>query len=309
MRAVPAPLVSIVVPVRRTTPEYVGECLESVARQTAVEACELVVVDNASGSSYARELDRIVAQVDDAVPTRRVARKRPGGPGDARAAGADASSGDYIFFLDSDDIIEPRMVEAVRPALEGGCAMAYTNEARVEADGRTLISVRDKRPYAALHAAYAGTPHDPMIHCTFVVHTAFTRRDVLEAIGGPRTDLPYGDEMDRPIRVAEVASPDALVLVPETLYYWRQNPLSLIHQEGEWARKIVPSTERIVLEGAQRRGVDVVRAARLGRARPSDLTHYALFGADGRQLRVPYFDYEELSLRSSPDGAAATAAS
>ena len=65
--------------------------------------------------------------------------------------------------------------------------------------------------------------------------------------------------------------------------------------------------ERVVLEGAQRRGIDVVRAARLGRAKPSDITHYALFDAHGEQLRAPYVDYDELSLRSAaltgPDAA------
>src|SRR5205823_6467221 len=92
------------------------------------------------------------------------------------------------------------------------------------------------------------------------------------------------------------ASPEGLVHVPETLYMWRRNPHSIVHQPAAWER-VVRCIERIVLEGAQRRQIEVVRAVRLGRARPSDLTHYALYDSRGEQLRAPYVDYEELSLR------------
>ena len=174
--------------------------------------------------------------------------------------------------------------------------MAFTDEARVSANARKVISVRDKRAYAALLREHAGTPFDPLVHATFVVHGQFVRREELEAIGGPRTDVEYGDEMDTPIRIAEVAGPEGLVHVPETLYLYRRNPRSVVHQPDEW-KLIVRCNERIVLEGAQRRGIDVARAVRLGRAKPFDITHYALFDASGGQLRAPYVDYDELSLR------------
>jgi len=221
---------------------------------------------------------------------------RPSWPGGARAAGFEASTGRYVHFLDSDDLLEPETVERVTPLLQTGCALAFTDEARVSANAQKVISVRDKRAYAALLREHAGTPFDPLVHATFVVHGQFVRRVELQAIGGPRTDVEYGDEMDTPIRIAEVAGPEGLVHVPETLYLYRRNPRSVVHQPDEW-KLIVRCNERIVLEGAQRRGIDVARAVRLGRAKPFDITHYALFDASGRQLRAPYVDYDELSLR------------
>jgi hypothetical protein len=306
--AVSPPLISIVVPVRRTHLPYLEACLRSVARQTAVRSCELVVVDDASGRAYAKDLDRAVSIVDGVVATERVTLPRRCGPGGARAAGAEVSRGRYLLFLDSDDLLDPRMVEAVTPALDAGAAMAYTNEARVTADGGTVITVRDKRPYAALLETHAGSPFDPMVHATFVCHGQVIRRGELEAIGGPRTDLEYGDEMDRPIRVAEISGPAGLTLVPETLYLYRRNPASIVHQPAEW-EVVVSCIERIVAEGAQRRGLDVARAVRLGRAKPSDLTHYGLYDARGKQLRAPYVDYDELSLRPPTGADPSTAAS
>ena len=300
------PLVSVVVPVRRTHLAYVKACLESVSAQTAADSCELVVVDDASGRSYAKGLDRVLSQFDSAVAVRRVALARRGGPGAARSAGAETSTGRFVHFLDSDDFLDPHMIETVTPLLEAGCALAYTGEARVSTSGRKVISVRDKRSYAALLREHAGTRFDPLVHATFVCHGQVVRRAELDAVGGPRTDVEYGDEMDLPMRIAEIAGPEALVLAPETLYLYRRNPRSIVHQPAEWKRA-VRNIERIVAEGAQRRGIDVVRAVRLGRAKATDVAHYALFDASGEQLRAPYVDYDELGLRSpaltAPDAA------
>lgn len=300
------PLVSVVVPVYRTDIALLEACLDSVSAQTAAESCELVVVDDASGRSYAKDLDRVLSRIDGSVALRRVALPRRVRPGGARAAGFEASSGRYVHLLDSDDLLAPEAIETVAPFLRAGCAMAFTDEARVSEDAREVISVRDKSAYTALHREHAGTPFDPFVHATFVVHGQFVRRDELEAIGGPRTDVAYGDEMDTPIRVAELAGPQGIAHVPGTLYMYRRNPRSVVHQAREW-ELIVRCNERIVLEGAQRRGIDVVRAERLGRAKPFDITHYALFDGRGRQLRAPYVDYDELSLRSfaatEPDAA------
>jgi glycosyltransferase involved in cell wall biosynthesis len=290
------PLVSVVVPVHRTHIALLEACLGSVSAQTAAESCELVVVDDASGRSYAKALDRVLSRFDRAVPLRRLALARRARPGGARAAGFEASTGRYVHLLDSDDLLAPEMIEKVTPLLQAGCAMAFTDEARVSANARKVISVREKGAYAALLREHAGTPFDPLIHATFVVHGQFVRREELEAIGGPRTDVEYGDEMDTPIRIAEIAGPEGVAHVPETLYLYRRNPRSVVHQPDEW-KLIVRCIERIVLEGAQRRGIDVARAVRLGRAKPFDITHYGLFDASGRQLRAPYVDYDELSLR------------
>lgn len=284
------------VPVRLTPRPYLDACLDSVAAQTAVAECELVLADDASGRAYSKEIDDALRRVDGALDIKGVTLAEQGGPAVARTAGVEASSGRYVLFLDSDDVLDERMVEAVLPALRAGCAMAYTNEERVSADGTETLVVRDKRPYADLLARHAGTELDPMVHATFVCHGQVVLRSVLDAVSGPRTDVEFGDEMDLPIRVAEHAGADGLVLVPETLYRYRRHAASIVNDPAAWER-VVASIERIVLEGAQRRGLDVVRAQRLGRAeRPADVAHYALYDGAGRRLSVPWFDYDELAL-------------
>ena len=284
------------VPVRLTHRPYLDACLASVAAQTAATDCELVVADDASGRAYAKEIDHAVGRVEGALDVKRVTLARQGGPAGARAAGVEASSGRYVLFLDSDDVLDVRMIEAVMPALHRGCSMAYTNEARVSADGGETLVWRDKRAYADLLARHAGTEFDPLIHATFVCHGQVVLRSVLDAVGGLRRDVEFGDEMDLPIRVAEHSGAEGLVLVPETLYRYRRHPASVVHDPAAWER-VVACVERIVLEGAQRRGVGAVRAQRIGRAeRPADVAHYALFDGAGRRMSAPWFDYDELRL-------------
>ena len=84
---------------------YVDETLASIEAQDH-EAVEVVIVDDGSRSQAAcAKLDDILA-APRRFPTR-VLRKTNGGLADARNAGAKAACGDYLYFLDADDVIHP----------------------------------------------------------------------------------------------------------------------------------------------------------------------------------------------------------
>ncbi len=94
------PRVSLIVPVFNTAP-FLRECLESVLAQTFPD-WELVCVDDGS----ADESPRILAEYS-ARDERIVAMRQPNsGQGAARNAGLDRSRGEYVLFLDSDDLLD-----------------------------------------------------------------------------------------------------------------------------------------------------------------------------------------------------------
>ncbi|WP_298491253.1 glycosyltransferase [uncultured Maritimibacter sp.] len=101
-RRVPSqrPKVSIIVPVHNVEP-WVGACLESILSQS-LEDFEVVVVDDAS-TDRSKELVRSYLARDDRI--RLVELEQNVGLGFARNAGIKASQGEYIFFLDSDDLL------------------------------------------------------------------------------------------------------------------------------------------------------------------------------------------------------------
>jgi glycosyltransferase involved in cell wall biosynthesis len=102
--------VSVIVPCYNIA-DYIDECVESVLRQSFT-AIEVVLVDDGSNDGTSDRLDAWLG-LDDRVT---LIRQPNGGLGAARNAGVAAASGQYLFFLDGDDVLPDdaieRMVEA-----------------------------------------------------------------------------------------------------------------------------------------------------------------------------------------------------
>lgn len=97
------PLISIIIPVYNVK-EYLEKCIQSVVLQT-YKNLEIILVDDGSADGSGAVCDEF-AQRDSRI---KVIHKENGGLSDARNAGLDIASGDYIGFVDSDDYIHPDM--------------------------------------------------------------------------------------------------------------------------------------------------------------------------------------------------------
>lgn len=95
------PTVSAVIPAYNAE-RFISGAIQSVLAQTC-KIAEIIVVDDGSK-------DR-TAEVAAAFPEVRVLRQPNAGPGAARNAGIHAASGEWIAFLDSDDLWVPRKTE------------------------------------------------------------------------------------------------------------------------------------------------------------------------------------------------------
>ena len=133
-------LVSVIVPVFNRE-RMLLEAVACVEAQTYPRV-ELILVDDGSTDGTGALCDRLVAERPQ---TRRAIHQPNAGPGAAREAGRRAARGEYIQYLDSDDWLEPRKLEAQVAALEGdgGAGVCYcrTRERHVDeppADRPTL---------------------------------------------------------------------------------------------------------------------------------------------------------------------------
>lgn len=97
------PLISVIVPIYNVE-KYLVKCVDSILAQTYQEL-EVILVDDGSPDNCGQICDEY-AQRD---PRIRVIHKPNGGLSDARNAGLEICTGDYIGFVDSDDWIEPQM--------------------------------------------------------------------------------------------------------------------------------------------------------------------------------------------------------
>lgn len=91
------PLFSIIVPVYNVAP-YLAQCIESVLQQT-YSNYELILVDDGSTDQSGEICDSY-----QHLPQVRVLHKPNGGLSDARNYGTQLATGEYILFLDADDL-------------------------------------------------------------------------------------------------------------------------------------------------------------------------------------------------------------
>lgn len=105
-------LVSVIIPAYNIE-KYIGRCLDSVLAQT-YENLEIIVVDDGSSDDTGKILDDY-EEKDSRI---KVIHKENGGVSSARNKGLDMAAGDYIGFVDGDDLIAPEMYETLVNLLE-----------------------------------------------------------------------------------------------------------------------------------------------------------------------------------------------
>ena len=93
------PKISIIVPVYNVE-EYITECIDSILSQTYKD-CELILVDDGSSDNSGKICDEYALK-DNRI---KVIHKENGGLSSARNAGLDIAKGEYITFIDSDDVL------------------------------------------------------------------------------------------------------------------------------------------------------------------------------------------------------------
>ena len=119
--------VSVIVPVYKVE-KYLKKCIDSILNQTYRDL-EVILVDDGSPDQCGAICDRY-GREDSRV---HVIHKENGGLSDARNTGVECASGEYILFVDSDDYIDPELVEkTVKAAEKTGCDLVMFDYIREE---------------------------------------------------------------------------------------------------------------------------------------------------------------------------------
>lgn len=119
------PLLSVVVPFYGVE-DYIGDCLESIARQS-YRNIEVVLVDDGSPDG-SRAIADTYAERD---PRFRIVEQPNAGIGEARNTGVRNVEGDYFMFVDSDDMIPRTALEQLVSTVENsGSSFVLSNAKR-----------------------------------------------------------------------------------------------------------------------------------------------------------------------------------
>ncbi|MGN0524118.1 MAG: glycosyltransferase family 2 protein [Eubacterium sp.] len=105
-------MISIIVPIYKVE-KFIKKCVDSIIAQT-YKNIEIILVDDGSPDNCPAICDEYAKQ-DSRI---KVVHKENGGLISARKAGLQASSGEYVCFVDGDDWIEADMYERIADSIE-----------------------------------------------------------------------------------------------------------------------------------------------------------------------------------------------
>ena len=171
-------MISIIIPVYNRE-QYIEECIRSIQAQT-YKNYEIILIDDGS-TDNTLAICRGLAQQDPAI---RILEGAHAGVSAARNIGLDEVQGNYVFFLDSDDVLHPRALEILVAGLKETDA-TISATARIDIADRHWSQVYDHMeknpdPFGTTYQTFKET-----------LEAAFRTASPLGIIGGVmmRTDL------------------------------------------------------------------------------------------------------------------------
>lgn len=221
--------VSVIIPSYNRA-HLIGETIESVLRQTFSDL-ELIVVDDGSTDNTAE----IVRAYDG--PIRYVFQNNQG-RSRARNAGYNLSQGEYVCFLDSDDVLAPQMLEQLVALLDSNdeLGFAYSDYQFVDQSGALL----PKPEVFRAHPLQRGNIFRHLLYFDFIPpSTVLARSSSIEDAGLFEPSLEPAEDLDWLLRMSRRCATD---YVAEPLCSFRK------HEGSTSTTAIHESAVRVILK-------------------------------------------------------------
>lgn len=216
------PSVSVVIPCYNAA-AYIGATIDSVLAQDYPDL-EIIVVDDGSR-------DDSVALVRAQYPMVRIERQVNAGVAAARNRGLALAGGDWVAFVDADDIWLPGKLAAqfALMAATPGCRMSYTawhvwHCLEPRPDPALLAQLERDAGSARWRGASGWIYPQLLLDCVVWTSTVLAERALFQELGGFDTGLRIGEDYDLWLRASRV-TPIVRVAAPYALY--RMHPASI----------------------------------------------------------------------------------
>ena len=225
------PLVSVIIPTHNRAP-MLGEAINSVLKQTFRDF-ELIIVDDGS-------TDNSKAVVQTTAPTAKYIYQENKGVSAARNAGIQLAQGNYLAFLDSDDLWKKNKlsIQMQQILADPVIKICYTNEVWFR-NGRHLNQKKK-------HQKYSGWILEKMLTlCLISASSVVIAREVFQTVGLFDEHLIVCEDYDLWLRIA-VRYP--VTFIDQTLIIKRGgHPDQLSHRYWGMDRFRVKALEKLLL--------------------------------------------------------------
>lgn len=218
------PLVSILIPLYNKA-DWIEATLRSALAQT-YDQIEILVIDDGSTDGS----NDVALAIDD--PRMRIVVRENRGANVTRNELLTLAQGVFVQFLDADDLLAPRKIEAQVEDLLAGASVSICG---VERDGLTMPEVHDGGNVDARLLVHHGLP----------IHAPLHRKEAVVAVGGWASSLPAAQEWDLHCRLFLAGWWDRAAMRAEVLAAWTVVPGSVSSAETVVYRAKVASITAI----------------------------------------------------------------
>jgi O-antigen biosynthesis protein len=205
------PLISVITPVFDTPVQRLEEAIESVLAQ-AYENWELVLIDDGSSDADLLRALRLLAARDRRIILKSLGKHE--GISAASNRGLALARGEWVTFLDHDDVLEPDALFQI------------VNLLQTHADADLIYSDEDKLGEDGFEAPLFKPDWSPdfFLSYNYVGHLTAMRRDIVQKAGGFRSRFDSAQDYDLFFRVIEQTK--RIHHIPRVLYHWRRSESS-----------------------------------------------------------------------------------
>lgn len=212
------PKISVIVPIYNVE-AYLPACLDSLSSQT-FQNFELILVDDGSSDRSGVICDDYAAE----HPNTRVLHQANAGVSQARNNGVATAQGEYIAFIDSDDLVTPDYLEYLLDLAEKYHADISCGEKVYYYDGQTPVRpLRDETERRiTVGQALSEICYNTISICLW---SKLFKRSLLEKHAFPVGQL-YEDIATT---YKLIGDSNGVVCGNRVIYFWRQRPNSITH--------------------------------------------------------------------------------
>lgn len=235
------PLISVVMPVHNTDPQWLREAIDSVRAQI-YDNWELCIVDDASRRWATRRVLRSVRREDTRIKVSRL--RRNVGIAGATNAALSVATGEFVAFVDHDDELRPDALAEVARCLneDRELDLIYTDEDKRDLDG-ALVEPFFKPDWSP----------DLLMSVNYLNHLSVVRRELVDKVGGLRSEYDGSQDYDLFLRITEQT--DRIAHIGRPLYSWRKAPGSAATEV--YAKDFAyEAGKRALADALRRRGLD-----------------------------------------------------